>query len=85
MLASETKQHSDDIEKEVESSMARILQLQAVDDVLEKRAASLETTAARLTQTSKELDTSINLLDRRTDELSAIVDRLLDLATGIHH
>jgi len=77
-LASETKQRSDDIEKEVESSKARILQLQAVDDALEKRAASLETTAASLTQTSKELDTSINLLDTRTDELSAIVDKLLE-------
>lgn len=77
-LASETKQRSDDIEKEVESSKARILQLQAVDDALEKRAASLEATAARLTQTSKELDSSINLLDMRTDELSAIVDRLLE-------
>jgi hypothetical protein len=53
--------------------------------VLEKCAASLETTATRLTQTSKELDASINLLDMRTDELSAIVDRLLDIATGIRH
>jgi chromosome segregation ATPase len=77
-LASETKQRSDDIEKEVESSKARILQLQAVDDALEKRASSLETTAAGLTQTSKELDTSINLLDMRTDELSATVDKLLE-------
>jgi chromosome segregation ATPase len=77
-LASETRQRSDDIEKEVESSKARILQLQAVDDALEKRAASLEDTAARLTQTSKELDRSINQLDIRTDELSAVVDRLLE-------
>ena len=77
-LASETKQRSDDIEKELESSKARILQLQAVDDALEKRASSLETTAARLTQTSKELDASINLLDMRTDELSANVDKLLE-------
>ncbi len=77
-LASVTKQRSDDIEKEVESSKARILQLQAVDDALEKRAASLETTAASLTQTSKELDISIRLLDMRTDELSAIVDKLLE-------
>ncbi len=77
-LASETKQRSDDIEKEVESSKARILQLQAVDDALEKRAESLESTAAGLTQTSKELDASIKLLDTRTDELSAIVDKLLE-------
>jgi len=77
-LASETKKRSDDIEEELQSSKARILQLQAVDDALEKRAASLETTAAGLTQTSKELDTSIRLLDMRTDELSAIIDKLLE-------
>ena len=77
-LASETRQRSDNIEKEVESSKARILQLQAVDDALEKRAASLEASAARLTQTSKELDASVNQLDIRTDELSEIVDRLLE-------
>lgn len=77
-LAKETNQRSDDLEKELESSKARILQLQAVDDALEKRAESLESTAASLTQTSKELDTSIKLLDMRTDELSAIVDKLLE-------
>ncbi len=77
-LASTTKERSDDIEKELESSKARILQLQSVDDALEKRAASLETTAADLTQKGKVLGTSIDLLDMRTDELSVIVDKLLE-------
>ena len=77
-LASTTKERSDDIEKELECSKARILQLQSVDDALEKRAASLETTAADLTQKGKALGTSIDLLDMRTDELSAIVDKLLE-------
>ena len=77
-LASTTHERSDHLEKELESSKARILQLQSVDDALEKRAASLETTAARLTQTSRELEVSIGLLDTRTDELSTMVDKLLE-------
>ncbi len=77
-LASTTSERSDHLEKELESSKARILQLQAVDDALEKRAASLENTSARLTQASKELETSIGMLDMRTDELSTMVDKLLE-------
>lgn len=77
-LASTTSERSDKIEKDLETSKARILQLQAVDDALEKRAASLETTAARLTQTSQELEASIDLLDRRTDDLSDRVAELIE-------
>ena len=47
-------------------------------DALEKRATSLESTAARLTQTSKELEASLDLLDMRTHELSSMVDKLLE-------
>ncbi len=77
-LASSTSERHDDLEKQLEASKARILQLQAVDDALEKRAASLETTAARLTQAGKELEASIGLLDIRADELSNVVDKLLE-------
>ena len=67
-LASSTSERHDDLEKELESSKARILQLQSVDDALEKRAASLENTAARLSQTSRELEASLELLDMSTPE-----------------
>ncbi len=77
-LASTTSERSDNIEKELENSKARILQLQAVDDALEKRAESLENTAARLTQASQELETSIDLLDRRTDDLTDRVAELIE-------
>jgi predicted nucleic acid-binding Zn-ribbon protein len=77
-LANSTNQRSENIEKELESSRARILQLQAVDDVLEKRAVMLETTTAGLTQKSRELHTSLELLDMRSDELSAMIDKLLE-------
>ena len=77
-LANVSDQRSGNIEKELESSRARILQLQAVDDALEKRAARLETTTAGLTQKSRELSTSLELLDMRSDELSAMIDKLLE-------
>ena len=77
-LANANNQRSGNIEKELESSRARILQLQAVDDALEKRAARLETTTAGLTQKSRELNTSLELLDMRSDELSAMIDKLLE-------
>ena len=77
-LANANNQRSGNIEKELESSRARILQLQAVDDALEKRAARLETTTAGLTQKSRELSTSLELLDTRSDELSAMTDTLLE-------
>ena len=77
-LANANNQRSGNIEKELESSRARILQLQAVDDALEKRAARLETTTVGLTQKSRELSTSLELLDMRSDELSAMIDKLLE-------
>ena len=77
-LANTTHQRSDTIEKEGDKSKARIFQLQAVDDALEKRAASLEASAAELTQKSRKLRVTVDLLDMRTDELSAMIDKLLE-------
>ncbi|MBT8130557.1 MAG: hypothetical protein KJP10_11230 [Gammaproteobacteria bacterium] len=78
VLAHASNQRSGNIEKEIESSRARILQLQAIDDALEKRAAGLESTTAGLTQKSRELHASLELLDMRNDELSAMIDKLLE-------
>ena len=77
-LANAQNQRSGNIEKALENNSARIMQLQAVDDVLEKRALKLEMTAAELMQKSRELNTSLELLDMRSDELSAMIDKLLE-------
>ncbi len=81
-LANATNERSENIENEVEIGRARILQLQAIDDALEKRAASLETNAAELTQKTRELHASTNMLEMRTDELSSIVDKLLETSAN---
>ena len=77
-LANTTQQHSDHIQKEDENSKARMLQLQAVDGALEKRAALLEASAAELTQKSRGLRVTVDLLDMRIHELSAMIDKLLE-------
>ena len=77
-LANATQKRSNTVEKKVENSKARIYQLQAVDDALERRALSLEASAAELTQKSRKLRVTVDLLDMRTDELSTMIDKLLE-------
>jgi len=66
----------DEAEKAIENSRARILQMQAVDEALAKRASALETTASVLTRKSGELRSSVDVLTVRADELARITSKL---------
>jgi chromosome segregation ATPase len=84
-LADTSQQHDnapetdlDAAAKAIEINRARILQMQAVDEALEKRAAALELTTTRLTQKTGDLLASVDILDVRTDELSRVTEKLRD-------
>jgi chromosome segregation ATPase len=66
----------DEAEKAIESGRARMLQMQAVDEALAKRALALEATTAELTQKSSDLRASVDILNVRTDELSRLMEKL---------
>ncbi len=66
--------------KAIEINRARILQMQAVDEALEKRSAALELSTTRLTQKAGDLRASVDMLDVRTDELSRVTEKLCDQA-----
>jgi len=82
-LANSTQQRDEILAKnidlanyEIESSKARIIKLQSVDEALDRRAVQLEFTAIKLKDRSKALDTSVELLQTRTNVLSKSVDKL---------
>jgi DNA repair exonuclease SbcCD ATPase subunit len=66
----------DDVAKAIESARARMLQMQAVDEALAKRASALEATTAALTHKSSDLRASVDILNVRTDELSRLMEKL---------
>jgi chromosome segregation ATPase len=70
----------DEAGKAIENSRARILQMQAVDEALSRRAATLEATTTELTRKSGELRVSVDLLDTRTGELSVAIEKLIGQA-----
>jgi chromosome segregation ATPase len=61
---------------EIESSKARMLKMQKVDEALDQRAAKLELSTGELQEKSRELEVSIGFLDARTNELSDSVRKL---------
>ena len=65
-------------EKEIESGKARMLQLQRVDEALAKRATALEISATELIDKTRAIDSSIELLNTRTDDLAASTEKLIE-------
>lgn len=72
----EISQHLDKAEKEIKSGQARLLKLQAVDQALEKRVTTVETSAGELTKKSRELSRSTTVLNQRTSQLSFTIEEL---------
>lgn len=62
--------------KAIEKTKARIIQMQSVDEALAKRATAFEITAAELMDKSRKIESSVNLLDVRTNDLSDTVTKL---------
>jgi chromosome segregation ATPase len=84
-LADATQTRDDKLEqdldasrKDIEDNKAQILKLQAVDEVLEKRAAQLEESTDELKTNLQNLNSSFTMLDKRTEELSAAVSLLTE-------
>lgn len=82
-LANTTEERDNEIADEVEAAKkaieknkARIIQMQTVDEALAKRATSLEIAAAELTDKSRKIESSVDLLDARTNDISAAVIKL---------
>lgn len=63
-------------QKDIESSNARILKMQKIDEVLAGRASALEVSTAELINKTREIDSSIELLDLRTKDLSSSIVKL---------
>lgn len=61
---------------EISSQKAKMLLMQSVDEALDKRAAALEDTSARLIEDSQQLRDSTEVLDVLTSKLSADVEAL---------
>ncbi len=70
-LASRTQDRDDELEENLKTQQAKLLQLQEVDKALEKRAISLEQATEDLHSKSKELSKSHNLLNHRANDLAA--------------
>lgn len=66
----------DETKRAVEKNRARIIQMQTVDEALAKRATALEIEAAELTDKSRKLESSVDLLDARTSDISDAVIKL---------
>jgi SPOR domain len=86
-LADSTQQRDNALEtdldaarKAIQINRARILQLQAVDEALDKRAAALEITADELTHKTGDLRASVDILNVRNDELSRLIEKLREQA-----
>lgn len=82
-LANSTEQRDNELASDVsaavtaiEKNRARIIQMQSVDEALSKRATLLEITVAELTDHSQKMQSSVNLLDARTNDLSSSVINL---------
>lgn len=70
------EQDLDASKKDIEDNKAKILKLQAVDEVLARRAAQLEDSTGVLKNNLQNLYSSFTVLDKRTEELSASVELL---------
>ena len=66
----------DQAKNAIEKNKARIIQMQTVDEALAKRATGLEITTAELTDKSRKLESSVDLLDARTSDISDAVIKL---------
>lgn len=75
-LSSSTKDKTDAIESSVESNKAKILKLQSVDEAIIKRATTLEISSAELTVKSQDMQSSVELLQMSTNNLSSGLDEL---------
>lgn len=62
--------------KTIEKNKAKIIQMQSIDEALSKRATALEISAAELTDKSRMIESSVNMLDARTQDLSQSVGKL---------
>jgi chromosome segregation ATPase len=60
----------------IKANQARLIKMQAIDQALEKRAATLEATTAELTNKSRDLARSTTTLHNRTKQLSDAVAAL---------
>ena len=76
-LADSTQANVDDIEMELASNKARIVKMQKVDEAIVRRATSLEITASELTQKTKDISASIQLLEDSTSDLTGKVVDLM--------
>ena len=82
-LADVTLQRDDEIKSdvrkaksEIEQNKAKIIQMQAVDEALAKRATTVEIAALELEDKSRQITSSVDLLDARTSDIGAAVIRL---------
>jgi chromosome segregation ATPase len=67
-------------DEEIRASQAKMLKMQAIDQALEKRAESLESTTTDLTKKSRELTRSTTVLNNRTQEMSQAIAALQETA-----
>lgn len=70
---------------EIESSKARIIKLQKVDEALDKRAFELERSSSELADRSKELEVTTGFLDSRTSKLQASVQKLIEHTEALQY
>ncbi|MEW8505239.1 MAG: hypothetical protein AB2598_00920 [Candidatus Thiodiazotropha sp.] len=72
----EISQNLSKAEEDIRSNQARLLKLQEVDQAIEKRVTSVESTAGELSKKSRELSRSTTLLNKQTTQLSEAIDEL---------
>ena len=75
-LSGATKDKTDAIEVSVEGNKAKILKLQSVDEAIIKRATTLEISSAELTVKSQDIQSSVEVLQSSTSNLSDGLDQL---------
>ena len=89
-LSSATKEKTESLGNSIDSSKAKILKLQSIDEAIIRRATTLEISSAKLTVKSQQLEASTNQLQHSTNELSTGLNELqqrtqtLEDATGRH-
>ncbi|MFV9615905.1 MAG: hypothetical protein ACNYZG_08115 [Gammaproteobacteria bacterium] len=75
-LASATKEKTESLGTSIDSSKAKILKLQSIDEAIIRRATTLEISSAELTVKSQQLEASTDQLQLSTNELSTGLNEL---------
>ncbi len=72
----EISQNLNRAEEEIKTNQARLMKLQAVDQAIEKRVTTVETSANELTRKSRELSRSTTTLNKLTTQLHEAIEEL---------